>query len=461
MIEQIGAFAGLAAFLGLAVLALLSFTQGRDIRRLREWAGSAPERDAERKEATSTIAAQRAEELRAAGGIPDRRARGGQQARGTPPAARGRAAGTRAAANASARAPPDFGARLAEPRYLIAIFVVMLVVVGGVAYMLLSGSDDSAGGKKAASRRRPRCQPSEIDVTVLNGTATAGLAATYGDKVEGKGFKLGAVSNTDQSFDSQRRHVRTRPRAGSAQGRQAAGDLEGRADELGSRSPPRRGRTSRSWSARTMPRRRVRPRRPGLRASRPRHGCRLRLGAAAQARPAGPRPGHLRRRAGAAPGEPGPQLHPQRRLPLRPDPDPFRVTQSDDATVQVVKPGGRVVVTLARDELPQALPLLHLLLGRPPARRRHRAARPLQAAGEAARAGTQPGPARRDQAAPGAARSTRTPARPSARGRRLERLPRRPPGVLVAAGACAAAILLPPAARARWRCCWRSASSRS
>lgn len=27
----------------------------------------------------------------------------------------------------------------------------------------------------------------------------------------------------------------------------------------------------------------------------------------------------------------------------------FRVTQSDDATVQVVKPGGRVVVTLARD----------------------------------------------------------------------------------------------------------------
>jgi|ERR1044072_2989352 hypothetical protein len=28
----------------------------------------------------------------------------------------------------------------------------------------------------------------------------------------------------------------------------------------------------------------------------------------------------------------------------------FRVTQSDDATVQVVKPGGKVVVTLAREE---------------------------------------------------------------------------------------------------------------
>ena len=38
LIKEIGAFAGLVAFLGLALLALLSFAQGRDIRRLREWA---------------------------------------------------------------------------------------------------------------------------------------------------------------------------------------------------------------------------------------------------------------------------------------------------------------------------------------------------------------------------------------------------------------------------------------
>ena len=61
---EIGSFAGLAAFFGLGVLALLSFSQGRDIRRLREWAGSAPERDAERKESTSEAAAERADELR-------------------------------------------------------------------------------------------------------------------------------------------------------------------------------------------------------------------------------------------------------------------------------------------------------------------------------------------------------------------------------------------------------------
>jgi hypothetical protein len=65
LIKEIGAFAGLAAFLGLALLAMLAFSQARDIRRLREWAGSAPERDSERKDATSAVAAKRAEELRA------------------------------------------------------------------------------------------------------------------------------------------------------------------------------------------------------------------------------------------------------------------------------------------------------------------------------------------------------------------------------------------------------------
>ena len=63
-VERIGSFAGLASFLGLALYALLLFAHGRDIRRLRDWAGSAPEREAERMAQTQTIAAQRAEELR-------------------------------------------------------------------------------------------------------------------------------------------------------------------------------------------------------------------------------------------------------------------------------------------------------------------------------------------------------------------------------------------------------------
>ena len=47
LLERVGSYAGLGAFLGLAVLALLYFSQARDVRRLREWAGRAPERAGE------------------------------------------------------------------------------------------------------------------------------------------------------------------------------------------------------------------------------------------------------------------------------------------------------------------------------------------------------------------------------------------------------------------------------
>ena len=47
IIEQIGSYAGLAAVFGLAVLSALYFSQARDVRRLREWAGRAPERTGE------------------------------------------------------------------------------------------------------------------------------------------------------------------------------------------------------------------------------------------------------------------------------------------------------------------------------------------------------------------------------------------------------------------------------
>jgi ABC-type multidrug transport system fused ATPase/permease subunit len=197
-IEQIGAFAGLAAFLGLAVLALLSFTHGRDIRRLREWAGSAPERDAERKEQTSTIAAQRAEELRALQeartaehqAVSSREERRRRRKEGLPTESR------------TARLRSRFsgaGEIASNPLALVALFLILVVVVGGGAYLLLSGSDegDGNGGAKQAAAQ---IKPAEIEVSVLNGTAVPGLAATFGDEVEGKGFELGAVTNSSSSF---------------------------------------------------------------------------------------------------------------------------------------------------------------------------------------------------------------------------------------------------------------------
>jgi hypothetical protein len=197
-IEQIGAFAGLAAFLGLAVFALISFTQGRDIRRLREWAGSAPERDAERKEQTSTIAAQRAEELRALEeartaeqeAVSNREERRKRREEGLPE----QTFGERLRGRFS-----NFGETASKPGTLIALFVVIIAIAGGVAYLLVSG-DDEGGNGGGAKQAAAKVKPAEIEVSVLNGTSVPGLAATYGDQVEGKGFSLGAVTNSNSSF---------------------------------------------------------------------------------------------------------------------------------------------------------------------------------------------------------------------------------------------------------------------
>ena len=56
VIESIGPILGIVAFVGLAILAFLLFQQARDIRRLREWAGRAPERAQEAAEAVQAVA---------------------------------------------------------------------------------------------------------------------------------------------------------------------------------------------------------------------------------------------------------------------------------------------------------------------------------------------------------------------------------------------------------------------
>jgi phage shock protein PspC (stress-responsive transcriptional regulator) len=206
LLKEIGAFAGLVAFLGLAVLALLSFAQGRDIRRLREWAGSAPERDNERKETTSAAAAERAEEMRKLEEAREaerkaaelREQRRERREAGLPELTRSERLRERFGGGSGEGG--GLGSRLGEPRYLIAIFVVLIVVVGGVAYAVTQGGDDKGSGGKGGKQVSHAIKPGEIEVTVLNGTAVEGLAGSYGDMVEREGFQLGAVTNSRSSF---------------------------------------------------------------------------------------------------------------------------------------------------------------------------------------------------------------------------------------------------------------------
>src|SRR3954454_5146989 len=82
--QQYGSYAGIAAVFGLGVLSLLYFAQAREVKRLREWAGRAPERAAEL-------------EARAVAAAEDRLAARGGSARGSArgPAPRGAARGAR------------------------------------------------------------------------------------------------------------------------------------------------------------------------------------------------------------------------------------------------------------------------------------------------------------------------------------------------------------------------------
>jgi hypothetical protein len=111
IVQEIGSYAGFAAVVGLAILSALYFSQARDVKRLREWAGRAPERAAELEEgsraaAAVPVAARPQPQVRApgagaaAGGAAAGAARTGAAAGATAPA--GAAAGATAPAGAAA-----------------------------------------------------------------------------------------------------------------------------------------------------------------------------------------------------------------------------------------------------------------------------------------------------------------------------------------------------------------------
>lgn len=198
---EIGAFAGLASFFGLVILALLAFTQARDIRRLRDWAGSAPERDAERKEVTSEAAAERAEEIRK---LEEGRT-AEQEAADLRETRRERREAGLPELTRSERVRASFSggrSRFAEPGFLVAAFLVIVLIGGGVAYAVTqSGSDSGGGGGGGSAKQKASSKPAETEVAVLNGTAVEGLASSFGDKVETNGYKLGVITNTSSAFE--------------------------------------------------------------------------------------------------------------------------------------------------------------------------------------------------------------------------------------------------------------------
>jgi hypothetical protein len=153
IVQEIGAAAGFAAVVGLAALSALYLSHAREVRRLREWAGRAPE----------------------------------------PPTA----------ATATGAPAPRVGTRYA------AVALAGLIVLGGTAaygVTQLTGDDggDSSGNAQAKDDKKHNgaaVKPGNVTVAVLNGTTVPGLAAALRDQIAAAGFKKGTINDfSDQQL---------------------------------------------------------------------------------------------------------------------------------------------------------------------------------------------------------------------------------------------------------------------
>jgi hypothetical protein len=206
VVQEIGAAGGLAAVVGVAVLSALYFSHARDVKRLREWAGRAPERAGRGVTAVPGRAATPA----SASGLPPVAP---QPVRRTPspqwPITRSSA--SRAVPRQTVRIPPGrsqpWYSRIGT-RYVAVALVGLLVLGGAAAYGVtqLTGDDggDNSGSEQAnnkSKRNDAAVRPGNVTVAVLNGTTVPGLAAALRDQIAAAGFKKGTINDfSDQQL---------------------------------------------------------------------------------------------------------------------------------------------------------------------------------------------------------------------------------------------------------------------
>jgi hypothetical protein len=144
IVRATGALAGLLAILGLAVLSTLYVAHAREVRRLREWAGGAPERS---------------------------------------------------------RSQPRRASRRLRVRPVV-IAVLVLGVAAAYGLTRLGGDGETPTRTAQAKPHKPAVvKPADVTVAVLNATTVPGLAASLRDQLAADGFQPGLI---DVYADQQR-----------------------------------------------------------------------------------------------------------------------------------------------------------------------------------------------------------------------------------------------------------------
>jgi hypothetical protein len=171
IVQEVGAAAGVAAVVGLGVLSALYFSQARDVKRLREWAGRAPERSG-----------------RGVTAVPGRAP--------SPQRPITRPAASRAVPQQTVTIPP----RRSQPWYSRIgtryVAVGLLVLGGAAAYGVTQPTGDDGGDNSNKPKRNGAAvKPGNVTVAVLNGTTVPGLAAMLSDQIAAAGFKKGTIND--------------------------------------------------------------------------------------------------------------------------------------------------------------------------------------------------------------------------------------------------------------------------
>jgi hypothetical protein len=208
LLKDVGAIAGIASFLGLALLALLYFTQARDVRRLREQARFLVEGEnadgeavAPAERAAAAVATKEPEKAAAAAA-----ATAPNEAEAFRRAELARQAAQRRQRFEQRRQRPNGGrerpAWLSEPRSLAVIVIGALILVAGVAFGVtrITGNGSSSTTQEQGQAKKGPCPPGQTRVAVLNGTATPGLAASSAGQLKQAQYKVGPVGNTTTPF---------------------------------------------------------------------------------------------------------------------------------------------------------------------------------------------------------------------------------------------------------------------
>lgn len=241
VVTQIGSYAGAAAFLGLALVIPLYFSQARDIQRLRRWRAITPDiSEAARQAAAAPLTADHPEQPEAerrprqpAPPVPPASERvrprpvpgmGAEAVPPPPPAARPVTGSTPAqplspaerialdrpaTARITAERPAVSAAPAGRIRRQIRMpttgalagIVAAVAALGVVVVLVVLQTGGGEVGQRQERDKPPAVMPAEVDVAVLNGTAVPDLAARVGDDVDSNGFVLGRVTNSDSPFE--------------------------------------------------------------------------------------------------------------------------------------------------------------------------------------------------------------------------------------------------------------------